>query len=84
MEHLTIHTNKNESYINLTFKLYQNGHIIIYLFQESICFPCGTVPLEDKQTTQCVFHAEPMRWRFELNTFVFACPRIRKRVSEAH
>ena len=39
-----------------------------------------TVPLEDKRTTQRVPHAEPTRWRFELNAFAFACPRKRKRV----
>ena len=39
-----------------------------------------TVPFEDKRTTQRVPHAEPTRWRFELNAFVFACPRKRKRV----
>ena len=39
-----------------------------------------TVPLEDKRTTQRVPHAEPTRWRFELNALAFACPRKRKRV----
>ena len=39
-----------------------------------------TVPFEDKRTTQRVPHAEPTRWRFELNAFAFACPRKRKRV----
>ena len=39
-----------------------------------------TVPFEDKRTTQRVPHAEPTRWRFELNALAFACPRKRKRV----
>ena len=42
--------------------------------------PSLTVPFEDKRTTQRVPHAEPTRWRFELNAFAFACPRKRKRV----
>ena len=29
MENLTIRTKKNESCIDLTFKLYQNGHIFV-------------------------------------------------------
>ena len=43
-------------------------------------FIMTTVPFEDKRTTQRVPHAEPTRWRFELNAFAFACPRKRKRV----